>query len=167
METLNTIFTRRSIRKYKNIPLEQEKLLQILQAATAAPSARNRQPWHFVTVQSQEGKDKIMAAHPYSMMLKTAPCAVIVCADTDVSADFFQQDCAAAIQNMLLCATDLGLGSVWLGVYPSKERAEAVSAAFNLPQNIIPVGIVVLGYGDEQKGRENRFNPAKVHKEVW
>ena len=167
METLNTIFTRRSIRKYKNIPLEQEKLLQILQAATAAPSARNRQPWHFVTVQSEEGKNKIMAAHPYSMMLKTAPCAVIVCADTDVSADFFQQDCAAAIQNMLLCATDLGLGSVWLGVYPSKERAEAVSAAFNLPQNIIPVGIVVLGYGDEQKGRENLFNPDKVHKENW
>ena len=167
METLNTIFTRRSIRKYKNIPVENEKLLQILQAATAAPSARNRQPWHFITVQTQEGRNKIMSAHPYSMMLKTAPCAVIVCADTDISADFFEQDTAAAIQNMLLCATDLELGSVWLGVYPNKERTADISRVFKLPANIIPIGIVVLGYGDEQKGRENRFNPAKVHKEVW
>lgn len=167
METLNAIFTRRSIRKYKNIALEQEKLLQILQAASAAPSARNRQPWHFITVHSEEGKNKIMSVHPYSMMLKTAPCAVIVCADTDISADFFEQDSAAAIQNMLLCARDLGLGSVWLGVYPSKERTEGICAAFKLPANIVPVGIVVLGYGDEQKGRENRFNPAKVHKETW
>jgi len=167
METLNAIFTRRSIRKYKNTPVEHEKLLQILQAGTAAPSARNRQPWHFITVQTQEGRNKIMSAHPYSMMLKTAPCAIIVCADTDISQDYFQQDCAATIQNMLVSATDLGLGSVWLGVYPSKERADAISIAFNLPQNIIPIGIVVLGYGDEQKGRENRFNPAKVHTEVW
>lgn len=167
MDTFNAIFARRSIRKYQNKALENEKLTKILEAAMSAPTARNKQPWRFITVQSEEGKNKIMSAHPYSMMLKTAPCAVIVCADKTESMDFFQQDCAAAIQNMLLSATDLGLGSVWLGVYPNKERAAGICKAFNLPDNIIPVGIVVLGYADETKGRENRFDTNKIHKENW
>ncbi len=167
METLETIFTRRSIRRYKNKPIEAEKLIQILKAAMSAPTARNKQSWRFVTVQTEEGKQKIMNAHPYSMMLQSAPCAVIVCADTEVSQDFFQQDCAAAIQNMLLTAKDLGLGSVWLGVYPNKERAAGIAKEFSLPSNIVPVGIVVLGYGDEEKGKEDRFDPAKIHAEHW
>lgn len=167
METFNAIFARRSIRKYQNKALEAEKLTKILEAAMAAPTARNKQPWRFITVQSEEGKNRIMAAHPYSLMLKTAPCAVIVCADKAEATDFFQQDCAAAIQNMLLSATDLGLGSVWLGVYPNEERTNGICKAFNLPENIIPVGIVVLGYADETKGRENRFDAAKIHKENW
>ncbi len=167
METFNAIFARRSIRKYQNKALETEKLTKILEAAMAAPTARNKQPWRFITVQSEEGKNRIMAAHPYSLMLKTAPCAVIVCADKAEATGFFQQDCAAAIQNMLLSATDLGLGSVWLGVYPNEERTNGISKVFNLPENIIPVGIVVLGYADELKGRENRFDAAKIHKENW
>ena len=167
MELFNAIFARRSIRKYQNKALEAEKLTKILEAAMAAPTARNKQPWRFITVQSEEGKNRIMAAHPYSLMLKTAPCAVIVCADKTEATDFFQQDCAAAIQNMLLSATDLGLGSVWLGVYPNEERTNGICKAFNLPGNIIPVGIVVLGYADETKGRENRFDAAKIHKENW
>ena len=167
MELFNAIFARRSIRKYQNKALEAEKLTRILEAAMAAPTARNKQPWRFITVQSDEGKNRIMAAHPYSLMLKTAPCAVIVCADKTEATDFFQQDCAAAIQNMLLSATDLGLGSVWLGVYPNAERTANLCKAFALPQEIIPVGIVVLGYADEAKGRENRFDAAKIHKENW
>ncbi len=167
METRETIFGRRSIRKYLNKPLEAEKLTLILKAAMSAPTARNMQGWRFITVQTQEGKQKIMNAHPYSIMLQTAPCAVIVCADTQESTAFFQQDCAAAIQNMLLTAKDLGLGSVWLGVYPNKERAEGIAKEFSLPENIVPVGIVVLGYGDEEKGKEDRFDPAKVHAENW
>lgn len=167
METFNAIFARRSIRKYQNKTLEAEKLTKILEAAMSAPTARNKQPWRFITVQSEESKNKIMNAHPYSLMLRTAPCVVIVCADTNEATDFFQQDCASAIQNMLLSATDLGLGSVWLGVYPNKARAEGISKAFNLPKNIIPVGIVVLGYADETKGRENRFDAGKIHKETW
>lgn len=167
MDTFNAIFTRRSIRKYQNKALENEKLTKILEAAMSAPTARNRQPWRFITVQSEEGKNRIMSAHPYALMLKTAPCAVIVCADKTEATDFFQQDCAAAIQNMLLSATDLGLGSVWLGVYPNKERVAGICQAFNLPENIIPVGIVVLGYADETKGRENRFDLNKIHKENW
>jgi len=167
MELFNAIFARRSIRKYQNKALEAEKLTKILEAAMAAPTARNKQPWRFITVQSEEGKNRIMAAHPYSLMLKTAPCAVIVCADKTEATDFFQQDCAAAIQNMLLSATDLGLGSVWLGVYPNEERTNGICKAFNLPGNIIPVGIVVLGYADETKDRENRFDAAKIHKENW
>lgn len=167
METLNAIFTRRSIRKYQNKPLEAEKLNTILQAAMAAPTARNMQSWEFITIQTEEGRNKIIRAHPYSMMLKTAPCAIIVCANMDRAMPFFQQDAAAAIQNILLCATDLGLGSVWLGVYPNEERTKQISAEFNLPENIIPVGITVLGYSDEEKGRENRFDQAKVHIEKW
>ena len=167
METRETIFGRRSIRKYKNQTLEAEKLALILKAAMSAPTARNMQGWRFITVQTQEGKQKIMNAHPYSMMLQTAPCAVIVCADKQESTSLFEQDCVAAIQNMLLAAKDLGLGSVWLGVYPNKERADGIAKEFSLPENIVPVGIVVLGYGDEEKGKEDRFDPAKVHAESW
>lgn len=167
METRETIFGRRSIRKYKSQPIEAEKLTLILKAAMSAPTARNMQDWRFITVQTQEGKQRIMNAHPYSMMLQTAPCAVIVCADTQEGTPFFQQDCAASIQNMLLTAKDLGLGSVWLGVYPNKERAEGIAKEFSLPEHIVPVGIVVLGYGDEEKGKEDRFDPSKVHAEHW
>lgn len=167
METLEAIFSRRSIRKYiADKPVEQDKIKTILRAAMAAPTARNIQDWEFFVVDTLEGKKKIMQAHPYASMLNTAPCAIIVCANKKRSENcegYFEQSCAAALQNILLAATDLGLGSVWLGVYPRKEVRDALHKIFAMPADIIPVGIAVLGYADETKPKEDRYDIKKVH----
>lgn len=171
METLKAIFKRRSIRRYENKPLEREKLETILKAAMSSPTARNVQDWEFLVVESPAGRAKIMDNHPYAQMLDTAPVAVIVCSNLArervAAPGYFGVNCAAAIQTMMISATDMGLGSVWLGVYPREERILAIKKAFNLPEDIVPVGIVVLGYGAESKEPEDRYDEGKVHFEQW
>lgn len=170
METAEAIFKRRSVRKY--VPggkLTDTQIEQLLRAAMAAPTARNTQEWEFLVIQKPEGMDKIISAHPYAMMLKTAAAAIIVCADKnkEFRPGFGVVDGAAAIQNILLAATDMGLGSVWLGMYPVEERMQAINKAFNLPDNVFPVGIVSLGVPDEVPPAADRYDPAKVHYEEW
>ncbi|MGB2579951.1 nitroreductase [Elusimicrobium simillimum] len=169
METKEAIFKRRSIRKYKNIPLDQAQVEALLRAAMAAPTGRNIQDWRFVVVRERGNLQKIMLAHPYAKMVETAPLAIIVCSDfiVDNAARFWEVDCAAAIQNIMIAATGMGLGSVWLGVSNDKARLEGIKKYFELPENIMPVGIVVVGTADEEKQPEDRYDPAKVHYEKW
>lgn len=171
MEALEAIFKRRSIRKYDpQRPLEEGKLKTILRAAMSAPTARNIQDWEFFVVNTPEGKQKIMQVHPYSLMLKTAPCAIIVCANKERSKNwegYFEESCAAALQNILIAATGLGLGSVWLGVYPREEVRTALHETFEMPANIMPVGIAVIGYAAEIRPEEDRYDTQKVHFNSW
>lgn len=170
----NAIFKRASVRKYKTEPVLQEQIELLMKAGMAAPSAMNMQPWEFVVVQNREKLNKIMEIHPYSSMLKEAPLAIIVCADIKKSAyegfsekKYWIQDCSAATQNIMLEATELGLGSVWLGTYPKEEVIKPIAKEFDLPENIIPVTIIAVGHPEGEVQPKDKFNKAKVHYDEW
>jgi nitroreductase len=169
VETLHAITTRRSIRKFtgKNIP--EELLTKILEAAMYAPSARNTQPWHFVVITNKELLGKIPHIHPYAEMCYDAGAAILVCGDTAIEnlEGYLALNCGASSQNVLLAAHDLGLGSVWLGVYPRKERMEPITKLFNLPLNIIPISLIALGYPDEKVQKPARFKEERIHLNRW
>ncbi len=167
MDALEAIFTRRSIRKYTDEPVTEEKIKTLLEAGMNAPSANNRQPWHFIVVDERERLNAIMEVHPYSKMLAQAPLAIIVCGDITRSERYWQQDCAAATENLLLAARALGLGSVWLGVYPKEDRTKGITKIFNLPKNIRPLCVIAVGHPAEEAGCVERYDPSKVHHNQW
>jgi nitroreductase len=167
MDALEVLFTRRSIRRYTNEPVSPEDLNTMLDAAMNAPSANNRQPWHFIVVTDRDKMNGIMEAHPYTSMLKQAPVAVVVVADTATSPSYFQQDCAAAIENLLLAAKALGLGTVWCGIYPNEDRIEALTDLFQIPDPYAPLAVIAVGHPAEEKGRADRYQASRVHHETW
>jgi nitroreductase len=124
---MNAILNRRSIRKYKDIKVSDETIEQLLKAGMAAPSAGNEQPWEFVVLRDKEIMKKITEIHPYSQMLLSTDAAIVVCGDEskEVFKGFWVQDCSAAAENILIAAEDMGLGAVWLGVYPMADRVDA------------------------------------------
>ena len=169
MEALQAIFDRRSIRRYKQKEVEEEKILKIIEAGMYAPSAHNRQPWHFLPANDRDLLLKIAERHPYAKMLRTASHAILVCGDLKLesSLGYLAVDCAAATQNMMLAAYALGLGTVWIAVYPREERMQMMSEFFNLPENIVPISLIAVGYADEQKPRPKRYNPEKIRWNKW
>ena len=167
MDALEAIFTRRSIRAYTSEPVSEEDVKIILEAAMNAPSANNRQPWHFIVVDDRSKLDAIMEVHPYSKMLAQAPLAIVVCGDTKVSSSYWQQDCSAATENLLLAARALGLGTVWLGVYPREDRVNGISRIFQLPAHVKPLAVVAVGHPAEEKGRVDRWQEERVHRNQW
>lgn len=166
---MEVLFGRRSIRKYTDKNVSDENVETLLRAAMAAPSAGNEQPWEFIVLRDKTIMEEITKVHPYSKMLLNTNVAIIVCGD--VSKERFKGnwalDCSAATQNILLAAQDIGLGSVWLGVYPDNERVEAVKNILNLPSNVIPLSIVPIGYPDEKKDSQDRFDKTRIHNERW
>ncbi len=169
MDTIDAIFTRRSIRKFKPVAVDPQKLELLLKSAMYAPSARNEQPWHFIIIDDPEVKNKVMNAHPYAKMLSQAPVAILVCGDKnlEISPGYWPVDCSAATQNILLAAHATGLGAVWLGVHPRTERKKAIREIFNLPQHIEPFSVVAIGVPDEQKEQPERFRPERIRKNRW
>ncbi|WP_028329226.1 nitroreductase family protein [Brachyspira alvinipulli] len=164
------LFSRRSIRKYiKGKEVEDEKVEYILKAAMYAPSANNKRNWEFIVVKNRDTLNKIMDVHPYAKMLETASMAVVVCGDlSDESGKlYWQQNCSAALENMMLAAKAKDLGTVWLGVAPREERMNAIIKLFNLPDNIKPLGIVAVGYPDGEVTTPERFEPNKIHYEKF
>ncbi len=166
---IDAIFNRRSIRKYTGQPVTDETIETLLRAGMAAPSAGNEQPWHFVVIRDRATLEAITRFHPYAQMLHGADCAIVVCGDTALERyrGFWVQDCSAAAENMLLTVQDLGLGSVWVGVYPMADRVEPLKQLLGLPESVIPLGILPLGYPAEQKNPANRFNPERIHRDRW
>jgi nitroreductase len=169
MDTLEAIKTRRSIRKFKDMPVSREAIRIIVEAGMYAPSARNEQPWHFLIINSRVLLEKIMKVHPYASMLNEAPVAILVCGDTtlELSPGYWPVDCSAATQNMLLAAHATGLGAVWLGVYPRQERINAIHEIFKLPSNIVPFALIALGYPDEIKKAPLRIRTERVRFNSW
>ncbi len=164
MEVLDAILTRRSIRKFTSDPVSEEILTQLLKAAMAAPSSKNEQPWVFVIIDDRHLLDGIPSFHPYAAMIRQAPVAILTCADPRrfLSEEIWIQDCAAATQNMLLAAHGLGLGAVWLGIYPRKERVEGIKRLLHLSDPLIPFSLVVLGHPAEHKPPVRRFDPNRI-----
>lgn len=164
MDTLTALHTRRSIRHYTDKDISDHDIRVLLEAAMIAPSAHNCQPWHFVVVRSRKLKEAVSLLHPYIHMAKDAPAGILVCGNTQLekSAGFWVQDCAAATQNILLAATELGLGTVWTGIHPLKDRAKKFQKLFKLPDHIPPLAYIVLGHPAQESKRMSRFDPLKV-----
>ncbi len=165
MNTLETIRSRRSIRKYKEgAVVPKEDLKQILEAAMMAPSACNTRPWEFVVLQDREKLNELMKVHPYVAMLRTASLAVIVCAKPEVQEGicpgYFPQDCGAATQNLLLAAKELGYGTCWCGVYPNDARMNAVREVLGV--DCTPFCIVALGVADEDPSARGYYDEERV-----
>lgn len=167
--TINTIYDRRSIRKYLDKAVNPDLVEEVLRAGLFAPSGYNRQPWEFVVFNEKEIIKEIKSMHPYATSLATAPVCIMVCGDTEkeLSKGFYQVDCSAAIENMLLAAKALGLDTCWMGIYPWEEVMNAFSQRFQLPQNIEPFALIALGYGAETYERPNRNNSNKIHYNKW
>lgn len=166
MNTYEAILKRRSIRKFtKDVPTD-EQIKKLLEAAMAAPSAQNKQPWVFYVIQNKEIVEKIhQAGRGYNY---NSPVLILVCADDNLSYwhqsnEFYIQDCSAAIENILLEATELGLGTVWCGVNPVEERINLVKEILELPESIIPIGLIQLGYPDEIKEERTQYKEELVH----
>lgn len=164
---LDNIATRTSIRNYTERSVEKEKVEKLLRAAMAAPTAMNRQPWHFVVIDSREVLDSLSAANPHAEMLKKAPLAIVVCGDMNKAIegggrDFWIQDASAATENLLLAAHALGLGAVWTGGYPIEERCQMLSRILNLPENLIPLDMVVIGYPAENPQPKDKFKQENI-----
>lgn len=169
MEILEAIFTRRSIRKFTGEQISEEDLKTVIKAGFSAPSAHNSQPWHFVIVRDKATLDNISQVHPYAKMLPQAGCGIIVCGDNkrQETTGFLIEDCSAAIQNILLAAHGLGLGAVWCGLYPIPHLTNSIIKIINLPSEIIPVGLVVIGQKAEEKEGIDRYDASKVHIGKW
>ncbi|MCF8219820.1 MAG: nitroreductase family protein [Bacteroidales bacterium] len=169
MNLHDLILSRRSIRNFTEKPVEPEKINKMLEAAMYAPSARNYQPWHFVVIQKRLHLDRLSDIHPYAGMLETATAAILVCADKNLESNdsYNAQNAAAATQNILLSAHEDGIGSCWLGVYPREERMKNIADYIKLPEHVLPVTLIALGYPAEEKEQPERFLPDRIHYERW
>ena len=166
---MNAIYKRRSIRKYTSKEVPDEKLLEFVKAGMNAPSAGNQQPWRFVIVTERSILDKIPGIHPYAEMLKQAPAAIIVCGDLDLESHkgYWVQDCSACTENILLEIADQGFGGVWLGVYPREDRVEGLRKLLNIPENVVPLALIAVGYPAEQKPPKNEFDKSRIRYNSW
>ena len=170
-DSFQFILGRRSIRVYEPGEVAETEIAQLLQAAMAAPSAVAKDPWRFVVIRKKATLSAIAAALPNGGMLTAAPLGIVVCGDFDAAHDhqlsYLLQDCAAAVENLLLCAHALGLGACWLGVHPREERIRKLSEILSLPATVIPVAGVAIGRPGEQKEARTRFNSDCVHWGKW
>ncbi|MGD2177118.1 MAG: nitroreductase family protein [Anaerolineae bacterium] len=166
-DLIQTIFARRSIRRYNSEPVSEEGIQALLEAAMAAPSASNRKPWQFVVVTERETIDALADAHPHGKMLFEAPLCISICGDLTEMERYWVQDCSAATENLLLAAVALELGAVWLGVYPRDERVTAVRRVLGLPDHITPLNLISIGHPGEKKQARTQYDEARVHRERW
>ena len=166
---IEAIIKRRSIRCYTGKDVEKSSIELLLKSAMYAPSARNEQPWHFIVIDNKELMEQIMKVHPYASMLSDASVAILICGDEklELSKGYWPVDCAAATQNLLLAAYSLGLGAVWLGVYPRPERQVGIRKIFSLPTHVHPFSLVSIGYPAEEKSVPDRFKEQRIRWNRW
>ncbi|SEO44223.1 nitroreductase family protein [Propionispora vibrioides] len=166
---MDFIFRRRSIRRYTKQAVNEEQIHLLLQAAMNAPSADNQQLWQFIVINDRERLRQIPVEEPYSQIFTEAPMAILVCGDQRLERlpGTWVQDCSAAVENILLAATGLGLGSVWLNVHPHAERINAFQQFFRLPPEVMPLAILPIGYPLEGKEPVHRFVASRVHYNQW
>ena len=165
MEVKDALLKRRSIRKYLDKEVSDEIIEELLHAAMSGPSACNRRPWIFYVIKDQDKLNELRKASRFSNM--NAPLAIVVVGDLSRSLplqlkDFWIQDCSSATENILLRATDLGLGSLWCGIYPQKRPVERVKKILGITNSDIPLNIIYIGYGDEEKESRDQYEKNRV-----
>ena len=168
---IENIMTRTSIRQFTNQPVAKDTLDLLVKAGMAAPSAMNAQPWAFIVITEKEVLDSLNAVKPW-FNLKTATAAIVVCGKVDKSSDapekeYWVQDCSAATENILLAAHAYGLGAVWCGVYPNPDNVAGVVRVLDIPENIIHLNVVTLGYPAENPEPKDKFKTENIHYQKW
>lgn len=171
-QTIEVILNRKSVRKYTESSIEKDKIELILRAGMAAPSACNVQPWDFVVVDDEKVLKELGENNPYAKMLLNCKLAIVVCGNLEKTMEgegqqFWIQDCSAATQNILLAAESLGIGAVWTAVYPSEDRMKSVSQILSLPNNIIPLNVIPMGYPSENQNPKDKYIENNIHLNRW
>jgi len=171
-DAIDNILSRRSIRRFDpSVRVDDASLKTILECACAAPSANNYRPWHFIAVDSRETLDSMADLHPYGKMLKTAALAIVVCSETERQARvlrYWEEDCTAPMQNILLSANALGVGSVWLGARHGDNDLEGkLKSLLNQPAGIALMGIAAIGRALETKDPHKWIDPHSLHYGKW
>ena len=169
MEAIDSILTRRSIRKFTSKPVPEDLIKKLLQCAMSAPSAGNERPWHFIVIKERGILDEVPKVSPYAAMAREASVAIVICCDInlDTHNGYWVQDCSAAVQNILIAAHALGLGAVWTGLYPKEDRVKGIQKLLGLPSHVMPLALVPIGYPAEKKEKEDRFDNNRVHYDHW
>ena len=172
MDSYELLINRRSIRKYEDKKISDELVTKLVESGLSAPSARNLQPYHFVVVRDRNKLDTLADVRSPWKLLKGSNCAICVVADvrnydTVSTDDMYIQDCSAATENILLAAEALGLGGCWLGLYPREEPVNAVSKILELPEKVIPITLISVGYPAEKREAHSDFDINKIHFEKF
>jgi nitroreductase len=170
MNAFETIRSRRSIRRYKTDPVEEEKLQRILEAGRLSPSAVNKQPWHFIVVRDPSVRESLRASYGQNWFVN-APLIIVVCADPSNAwvrrdgEEYWKVDATIALQDMILCATEEGLGTCWIGAF----NEEPARRALKIPEKIRIVAMTPVGYADERKEPVSDRKPLNemTHYEYW
>ena len=166
MKLKEALLKRRSCRKYKDRLVSDELIKELMIAAMSGPSACNKKPWEFYIVKSEEKLNQLRKAG--RAFDYNSPLHIVVCGNKDKGLtnkveDFWIQDCSSAIENILLMATSLGLGTCWCGVFPVDERMEEVKRILNLPDNIVPLGLIHVGYPDCELEERTQYDEENIH----
>ncbi|GLC31192.1 nitroreductase family protein [Clostridium omnivorum] len=166
VDAIEAIYERRSIRKYLDKEVERDNIMTLLKAAAAAPTAANCQPWEFIVIDDAEKLSEMKEKFTFARY--NAPVAIVVCGNMKLAfkgpgQEMWVQDCSAAIENILIAAASIGLGSVWIGVYPIESNVKAVKKILNIPEHVVPLGIVYVGYPAEEKEARTRLNEKRVY----
>ena len=170
--TIDDIMTRTSVRTYSDRKVDSLTVDTLLRAAMAAPTAGNKQPWRFVVITDTTSLNFIADNFGSMKMAAEAQVAVIMCGDVTSTfegegSEYWVQDVSAATENLLLAAHASGLGAVWCGIYPISERVEKFSSHLSLPDNIIPMACVCIGYPAAETTPKDKWNPEYVHFNSW
>jgi len=166
IDAIDAIYKRRSIRNYLDKDVDQDTIITLLKAATAAPSAANYQPWEFIVVSEKEKLDELREELVFARY--NAPVAIVVCGNMKLALkgpdkEMWVQDCSAAIENILIAATSLELGSVWIGVYPVENRVKLIKKIFNIPEHVIPLSVIYIGYAAATPEARTQYNESRVY----
>jgi nitroreductase len=169
-DIMEHILKRRSIRSFTAQEVEPDRITQLLEAAMAAPSATNARPWEFVVITAPSKLKEMEDNLPFGR--QGAPLMIAVLSNCAIATGraaekFWVQDCSAAAENILLAATGMGLGCCWVGVYPLEKLVGRVSAVLHLPQGVIPLCVINLGYPAETKPARTQYDPGRVHMQSY
>lgn len=167
---MDEIFNRRSIRKFTDEEVDDEKIEKLLRAAMQAPSAANQQPWEFIVVREKKALKELSEVSLYAKPTEGSSVTIVLLADSNYFKvpTAWEQDLGAASQNILLEAVHLKLGAVWMGIATSETATENVTKLYQLPENIKPFALIAVGYPAEQKNEfVDRYKPERIHYEKW
>ncbi len=167
-----TIFERKSVRSFTEEPVSDEVLEKLVKAGMAAPTAGNMQPWEFIVVNDKNIVKEYAKVNQFAQMALEAPAAIVVLANLDTYKSrpdmmgYWPQDTSAATQNILLAVEAMGLGAVWTGVYNggySNIRVDGVKDMFNLPDNLVPLNIIIIGHPKGEQMPKDKWKPERLY----
>lgn len=170
MDVFEILMKRRSVRRYKALKVENDVMELLFKAAMCAPSSANTQPWELIAVNEEPYMSELRAGlyfGPYN-----APAAIVVCGNMELTShgpykDVWVQDCSAATENILIAAAGMGLGAVWIGAYPNKNAVEHIKKALFIPDHVIPLSVIYIGYPNEEKEPRTQYNPKRVYWQLY